>query len=68
MCPQVRGRGGLGALPPLCGAGCRGHAQYRPFAPSAQFLLLALQKWQLDFVFLNLLVQDSPQLLMHVGI
>ena len=39
-----------------------------PFAPSARVLLPALQKRQLGFVFLYLLVQDLPQLLMHVVI
>ena len=49
-------------------AECRGHAQCPPFAPSARVLLPALQKRQLGFVFLYLLVQDLPQLLMHVVI
>ena len=28
-----------------------GHAQYPAFAPDTQFLLPALQKWQLGFVY-----------------
>ena len=29
----------------------RGHALYPAFVPDTQFLLPALQKWQLDFFF-----------------
>ena len=56
---------------PLGGVACRGHAQYPAFAPNTLFLLLALQKWQLSFVFcfvfslLYLLVQNFPQLPAH---
>ena len=40
----------------------RGHALYPAFVPDTQFLLPALQKWQLDFflVFLYLLSRVCP--------
>ena len=36
---------------PLWCSVCRGHAQYPAFAPDTQFLLWALQKWQIGVFF-----------------
>ena len=51
MCRGVRLEGWLrGFAHPSVGVECRGHAQYPAFAPDTQFLLPALQKWQLGFL------------------
>ena len=55
---------------PLGGV-CRAHAQYPAFAPDTQFLLPALQKWQLGFLFLAflyLIVRNLPRLGLHAVI
>ena len=54
--------------PPFGGVLCRGHAQYPAFSPDTLFLLLALQKWQLGFWFLYVVVQNLPQLHIHAVI
>ena len=53
--------GVAGMLPPLVVLSAGGMLSALPLLP-------ALQKRQLGFVFLYLLVQDLPQLLMHVVI
>ena len=67
MCPVVRPEGWLRQFAhPFGGVVCGGHAQYPAFSPNTLFLLLALQKWQLDFlVFLYLFVHNLPHLRMH---
>ena len=50
LCPGVGPEGRLRCFAhPSGGVECRVHAQYLAFAPCTQFLLLALQKWQLGF-------------------
>ena len=50
MCSEVRRRGGLGGLPtPLVVLSTEGMLSTLLLLPTPCFLLLALQKWQLDF-------------------
>jgi len=50
--PEVRLKGWLRWSAHCCGdVVCRDHVQYPVFAPNTLLLLLALQKWQLGFIF-----------------
>ena len=51
VCPRVELEGWLRCFAhPSGGVVCRGHAQYRAFAPNVLFLVQALQRWQLRFL------------------
>ena len=59
VCPGAGSRRGFGAPPTFVAPSAAGHAQYPNFAPDAQLLLPALQKWQLGFVYF---VSFGPEL------
>ena len=67
MCPGVRLEEQLRLLAqPFGGILCRGHVQYPAFAPDTLFLLQALQKGKLVFLFfLYHVICNFPQQSMH---